>query len=67
LLQLVQDTSAVDSLVVKITPSFDGTVPVTLAAIDRRLDQILSNATLNTETSALDLVRLTAPQLGSLS
>jgi NTE family protein len=66
LLQLVQDTSAVDLLVVQITPSFDGTVPVTLAAIDRRLDRILSNATLNTETSALDLVRQTAPQLGSL-
>jgi len=65
-LQLVQDSSAVDLLVVQIMPAFDGTVPVTLAAIDRRLDQILSNATLNTETSALDLVRQTAPQLRSL-
>jgi NTE family protein len=54
LLQLVDESEATDVLVVQITPARDAVVPVTMAAIDRRLDQIMSNATLNTETAALD-------------
>jgi NTE family protein len=55
LLQLARESKATDVLVVQITPTHDALVPVTMAAIDRRLDQIMSNATLNSETAALDL------------
>jgi NTE family protein len=61
LLQLVQESNAPDVLVVQITPTYDALVPVTMAAIDRRLDQIMSNATLNTETAALDFAHHPGP------
>jgi NTE family protein len=57
LVRLVQDTAASDLLVVQITPSRDNYVPVTAAAIDRRLDQITANAALNAELAALEWAR----------
>ena len=50
---LVQESSAADLLVVQATPSRDSYVPITGAAIDRRLDQITANTALNAELSAL--------------
>jgi NTE family protein len=44
-----------DVLLVQVTPSRDSFVPITRAAIDRRLDQIAANAVLNAEISALAL------------
>jgi NTE family protein len=55
--QLVQDSEATDVLVVQITPTHDAYVPMTMAAIDRRLDQIMANSALNAEIAALDLAR----------
>jgi NTE family protein len=51
---LVQDSEATDVLVVQVTPARDNYVPITSAAIDRRLDQIAANATLNAEIAALE-------------
>ncbi len=42
-----------DVLLVQVTPSRDSFVPITKAAIDRRLDQIAANAVLNAEIAAL--------------
>jgi NTE family protein len=53
LVALVQESSAADLLVVQATPSRDSYVPITGAAIDRRLDQITANAALNAELAAL--------------
>ena len=50
---LVQESSAADLLVVQATSSRDSYVPITGAAIDRRLDQITANTALNAELSAL--------------
>ena len=50
---LMQDSS--DVLLVQVTPSRDSFVPITRAAIDRRLDQIAANAVLNAEIAALEL------------
>jgi NTE family protein len=58
--QLVQDSEATDVLVVQITPTHDAYVPMTMAAIDRRLDQIMANSALNAEIAALDLARADA-------
>jgi NTE family protein len=55
--QLVQDSEATDVLVVQITPTQDTYIPMTMAAIDRRLDQIMANSSLNAEIAALDLAR----------
>jgi NTE family protein len=55
--QLVQDSEATDVLVVQITPTRDAYVPMTMAAIDRRIDQITANSALNAEIAALDLAR----------
>lgn len=68
ILQLVQDSEATDVLVVQITPTHDTYVPVTMAAIDRRLDQIMANSALNAEIAALDFAREAAatPKLRSL-
>jgi NTE family protein len=44
---------ATDVLLVQVTPSRDSFVPITKAAIDRRLDQIAANAVLNAEIAAL--------------
>lgn len=54
LVKLVQETAATDVLLVQLTPSRDSYVPITLAAIDRRLDQIAANAALNAEVAALE-------------
>jgi NTE family protein len=44
-----------DVLLVQVTPSRDSFVPITRAAIDRRLDQIAANAVLHAEIAALEL------------
>jgi NTE family protein len=51
---LVQASEATDVLVVQVTPARDNYVPITSAAIDRRLDQINANAALNAEIAALE-------------
>ncbi|WFU37956.1 patatin-like phospholipase family protein [Bradyrhizobium sp. CB82] len=64
LVRLVQASRASDVLVVQVTPSRDGYVPITLAAIDRRLDQIAANAALNAEIAAVEWARASsAPAL----
>ncbi|MGJ5179478.1 patatin-like phospholipase family protein [Bradyrhizobium oligotrophicum] len=57
LIQIAHESSAADLLVVQVTPARDGYVPVTSAAIDRRLDQIAANAVLNAELAALEWAR----------
>ena len=57
LLSLVRDSETADLLVVQVTPSRDKYVPITMAAIDRRLDQIVANAALNAEISAVEWAR----------
>src|SRR5258707_7370351 len=66
--QLVQDSEATDVLVVQITPTRDAYIPITMAAIDRRLDQIMASSALNAEIAALDFAREDAatPKLRSL-
>ncbi|MGR4930337.1 patatin-like phospholipase family protein [Bradyrhizobium canariense] len=54
LLRLVQDTTSAEILLVQVTPARDSYVPITLAAIDRRLDQIAANAALNAEIAAME-------------
>ncbi|MDH2399362.1 patatin-like phospholipase family protein [Bradyrhizobium sp. SSUT18] len=54
LLRLAQETTTSDLLVVQVTPARDSYVPITLAAIDRRLDQIAANAALNAEIAAIE-------------
>ena len=64
LVRLVQESNTDDVLVVQVTPSRDSYVPITLAAIDRRLDQIAANAALNAEISAVEWARAgSAPAL----
>lgn len=60
LLRLAQEATRSDLLLVQITPARDNYVPITLAAIDRRLDQITANAALNAEIAALEWARTTA-------
>ncbi len=57
LIQIAHESSAADLLVVQVTPARDGYIPVTSAAIDRRLDQIAANAVLNAELAALEWAR----------
>jgi NTE family protein len=57
LLRLAQESSTADVLLVQVTPARDSYVPITLAAIDRRLDQIAANAALNAEISAIEWVQ----------
>ncbi len=54
LVSLVQDSETADVLVVQVTPTRDNYVPITMAAIDRRVDQIVANAALNAEIAALE-------------
>lgn len=54
LLRLTQETTTSDVLLVQVTPTRDSYVPITLAAIDRRLDQIAANAALNAEIAAIE-------------
>ncbi|MGX4804271.1 patatin-like phospholipase family protein [Bradyrhizobium guangdongense] len=53
LIKLVQQSTTAELLLVQVTPTRDGYVPITLAAIDRRLDQIAANAALNAEIAAI--------------
>ncbi|MGY8711919.1 patatin-like phospholipase family protein [Bradyrhizobium sp. 18BD] len=54
LVKLVQESATSDLLLVQVTPARDSYVPITLAAIDRRLDQIAANAALNAEIAAIE-------------
>jgi NTE family protein len=53
-LSVLQDSEATDVLVVQLTPARDNYLPITSAAIDRRLDQITANSALNAEIAALE-------------
>ncbi|WP_027530027.1 patatin-like phospholipase family protein [Bradyrhizobium sp. WSM3983] len=53
LIKLAQQSATADLLLVQITPTRDSYVPITLAAIDRRLDQIAANAALKAEIAAI--------------
>lgn len=57
LIRLAQDSATADLLLVQVTPTRDNYVPITLAAIDRRLDQIAANAALNAEIAAIEWAR----------
>ena len=57
LVRLVEEAACPDLLVVQVTPARDSFVPITAAAIDRRLDQINANAVLHAELSALEWAR----------
>jgi len=66
LVRLVQDSLAADVLVVQVTPTHDAYVPITAAAIDRRLDQITATAALKAELAALEWAResgVSAPRI----
>jgi NTE family protein len=54
LIKLAQQSATADLLLVQVTPTRDSYVPITLAAIDRRLDQIAANAALKAEIAAID-------------
>jgi NTE family protein len=62
--RLVQEAEASDVLVVQVTPARDSYVPITMAAIDRRLDQITANSVLNAEIAALEWARDAAATAG---
>ncbi|MET4260616.1 NTE family protein [Bradyrhizobium sp. S3.12.5] len=53
LIELAQQSATADLLLIQVTPTRDSYVPITLAAIDRRLDQIAANAALNAEIAAI--------------
>lgn len=57
LVRLVRDSLVPDVMVVQVTPAHDAYVPITAAAIDRRLDQITANAALSAELAALEWAR----------
>jgi NTE family protein len=57
LVRLVQESESADLLVVQAVPSRDDGIPVTAAAIDRRLDQIAANAALQAEIAAIEWAR----------
>lgn len=54
LIKLAQQSATADLLLIQVTPTRDSYVPITLAAIDRRLDQIAANAALNAEIAAIE-------------
>jgi len=54
LIKLAQQSTTPDLLLVQVTPTRDSYVPITLAAIDRRLDQIAANAALKAEIAAIE-------------
>ncbi|MCA6109717.1 patatin-like phospholipase family protein [Bradyrhizobium cenepequi] len=60
LVRLVQESETSNVLVVQVTPARDSYIPITPAAIDRRLDQITANSVLNAEIAALEWARPTA-------
>ena len=53
-IKLAQQSTTADLLLVQVTPTRDSYVPITLAAIDRRLDQIAANAALKAEIAAIE-------------
>jgi NTE family protein len=53
LVKLAQQSTTADLLLIQVTPTRDSYVPITLAAIDRRLDQIAANAALKAEIAAI--------------
>lgn len=53
LIKLAQQSATADLLLVQVTPARDSYVPITLAAIDRRIDQIAANAALKAEIAAI--------------
>jgi NTE family protein len=57
LVGLARDSEDADLVVVQVTPARDVSVPLTPAAIDRRLDRIAANAVLNAEIAALQWAR----------
>jgi NTE family protein len=57
ILRLMQESATADLLVVQVTPARDSYVPITMAAIDRRLDQIMANSALNAEIAAIEWAR----------
>lgn len=57
LIKLAQQSTTADLLLVQVTPTRDSYVPITLAAIDRRLDQIAANAALKAEIAAIEWAR----------
>ncbi|WP_084305935.1 patatin-like phospholipase family protein [Bradyrhizobium sp. ARR65] len=70
LVDLVQESTAAELLIVQVTPSRDSYVPITGAAIDRRLDQITANASLNAEVAALEWARgagASAPRISRIA
>jgi NTE family protein len=67
LVKLVQDSATSDLLLVQVTPARDSYVPITLAAIDRRLDQIAANAALKAELAAIEWAQAHAAPLLRLS
>ena len=60
LLRLAQETTTPEILLIQVTPARDSYVPITLAAIDRRLDQIAANAALIAEIAAIDWAQVQA-------
>ncbi|MDN5004135.1 patatin-like phospholipase family protein [Bradyrhizobium sp. GCM10027634] len=54
LIKLARESTTADLLLVQVTPARDSYVPITLAAIDRRLDQIAANAALKAEIAAIE-------------
>jgi NTE family protein len=64
----VQESQSNEVLVVQVTPARDNYIPVTHAAIDRRLDQITANSVLNAEIAALEWARdiVASPALRAL-
>ncbi|QAU46641.1 patatin-like phospholipase family protein [Bradyrhizobium guangzhouense] len=54
LIKLAQQSTSADLLLIQVTPTRDAYVPITLAAIDRRLDQIAANAALKAEIAAIE-------------
>ena len=57
LVRLMRESAASDVLLVQVTPAHDSYIPITAAAIDRRLDQITANAALHAELAALEWAR----------
>jgi NTE family protein len=66
LIRLVQESRTADVLIVQVTPARDSYVPITMAAIDRRLDQISANSALNAEIAAIEWARGSAAASPSL-
>jgi NTE family protein len=60
LVRLLKESESTDVLLVQVTPARDSYIPITTAAIDRRLDQITANSVLNAEIAAFEWARRTS-------